>query len=127
MATAFLITQVKGPNQDDWKKLKRVLSFVKGTLDDVRIIGATNLQSIFMFVDASYAVYANMRGQTGGCLSMGHGVFHAKSSKQKINTKSSTETELVGVGEYLPYDLWALHFIEAQGYEIDENILFSVL
>ncbi len=83
------------------------------------------MEDIFTFIDASYAVHQNFRGQTGGCMSMGWGVFHAKSSKQKLNTKSSTETELVGVSEYIPYNLWAIIFLEKQGYKFRENVLFQ--
>ena len=109
----------------DWKKLKRVLQYAKVTKDDVRVIGATSLSDIFTFVDASYAVYDNMRGVTGGCMSMGVGMFNARSSKQKINTKSSTETELVGVSKYIPFNIWARNFIHAQGYAIRNNILYQ--
>ena len=35
---------------------------------------------------------------------MGYGIMHGKSSKQKINVKSSTESELVRMGEYVPYN-----------------------
>ena len=122
---AFLCTRVTKCMMSDWKKLKRLLQYAKCTVNDVRVIGATSLKDIFIFVDASYAIYDNMRGVTGGCMSMGFGVFHAKSSKQKLNTKSSTETELVGTSEYVPFNLWALNFLEYQGYMIDENILFQ--
>ena len=64
-----------------------------------------------------------MRGHTGGAISMGYGIIHGKSSKQKINTKSSTESELVGMAEYIPYNLWLLMFLEAQGYGIADNIV----
>jgi hypothetical protein len=37
-----------------------------------------------------------MRGHTGGAMSFGTGIIHGKASKQKLNTKSSTETEVVG-------------------------------
>ena len=47
------------------------------------------------WVDASYAVYNNMKSHTGGVVSFGRGVTMSKSSKQKLNTKSSTEAELV--------------------------------
>ena len=124
-AVAFLCTRVSKSTMSDWKKLKRVLQYAKGTIKDVRIIGASNLSHIYMFVDASYAVYENMRGQTGGCMSMGLGVFHGRSSKQKLNTKSSTETELVGVSEYLPFNIWAINFLKEQGYDIDKNILYQ--
>jgi hypothetical protein len=66
-----------------------------------------------------------MRGQTGGAISMGYGILHGKSSKQKINVKSSTESELVGVSEYLPYNIWLMMFMAAQGYGIENNIVYQ--
>ena len=52
-------------------------------------------------------------------------MISCRSSKQKINTKSSTETELVGVSEYLPFNIWAVNFLQAQGYEITNNVLYQ--
>jgi hypothetical protein len=45
----------------------------------------------------------------------------SKSSKQKLNTKSSTEPELVGASDYLPYPIWAKNFLEDQGYTLKGN------
>ena len=45
-----------------------------------------------------------------------------KSTKQKLNTKSSTEAELIGASDYLPNTIWARMFLESQGYAITENI-----
>ena len=42
-------------------------------------------------------------------------------NKQKLNTKSSTEAELVGASDFLPQTIWATNFIIAQGYKIDES------
>ena len=58
-------------------------------------------------------------------MSMGLGVLHARSSMQKLNVKSSTEAELVGLAEYLPYNLWLLMFLREQGYEISNNIIYQ--
>ncbi len=45
-----------------------------------------------------------------------------KSSKQKLNTKSSTEAELVGASDYLlPHSMWVQMFLEAQGYTMAQN------
>ena len=55
-----------------------------------------------------------MRGKTGGDISMGYGLLHGKLTKQKINVKSSTESELGGTFEYLPYKIWLMMFMEAQ-------------
>ena len=46
-----------------------------------------------------------------------------KSGKQKLNTRSSTEAELVGASDYLPHALWVKLFMEAQGYVMTEAVL----
>jgi hypothetical protein len=56
-------------------------------------------------------------------MSLGTGGFIPKSRKQKLNTKSSTEAELVGASDYLPNTMWVKNFLEAQGYDIVENYL----
>jgi hypothetical protein len=64
-----------------------------------------------------------MKSHTGGALSLGIGAIMCKSTKQKLNTKSSTEAELVGASDYLPNTtIWVRMFLEAQGYEIKNNI-----
>jgi len=65
-----------------------------------------------------------MRSHTGGAIMMGKGVLFSKSSKQKLNTKSSTEAELVGASNFLSQTVWTRNFIEAQGYKIDEIEFF---
>ena len=42
----------------------------------------------------------------------------SKSTKQKLNTKSSTEAEVVGASDYLPSTIWAMKFMEHQGHPI---------
>ena len=74
-----------------------------------------SLKDIFTWIDAAHAVHSNMCSHTGGAISMGYGVLHTKSSKQKINTKSSTESEVVGTSEYIPYKIWLLMFFTGIG------------
>ena len=58
-------------------------------------------------------------------MSMGTGILHSKSSKQKLNNKSSTEVELVGVSDYLPYNIWLINFMKSQGYDITRNVMYQ--
>jgi len=81
------------------------------------------LEKFRTWVDASYAVHPDMRSHTGGVISFGTRGLLCKSSKQKINTKSSTEAELVGASDYLPNAIWVKLFMEAQGHQINECIL----
>ena len=118
---AFLCTRVSKSTEQDWSKLKRVLEFLKGTLDDRITLGADDITIMQTWVDASYAVHSDMKSHTGGTVSFGRGSIMSKSSKQKLNTKSSTEAELVGASDYLSYAIWAKKFLECQGYILSGN------
>ena len=120
----FLTTRVQEPTKDDWHKLTRMMSFVKDTVEDVRTIGADNLHHLLTLIDSAHAVHAkDIRGHTGSISTMGTGVLDTKSSKQKMNTRSSTETEFVGTSEALPKSIYRCHFMEGQGYTIKWNVL----
>ena len=58
-------------------------------------------------------------------MSLGMGYIVSFSNKQTLNTKSSTETELLGVDDSLLQVLRSMYFTEAQGYSIDQNIMFQ--
>jgi len=77
------------------------------------------------WVDAAYAVHPNMRSHTGGCISFGLGTLHARSTKQKLNTKSSTEAEIVGMSDYLLFNIWLRMFLEEQGHFLTKNIVYQ--
>jgi hypothetical protein len=42
-----------------------------------------------------------------------------------MNTKSSTESEVVGTDNVMPQVLWTLYFLEAQGYKMNNNVLYQ--
>jgi hypothetical protein len=75
------------------------------------------------YVDALFAVHPNVRGHTGGGLT-GRG-FPIVAWKQKLNTKSSTESKLVGINDMMPIMLWTCYFLLSQGYGIVENLLLQ--
>ena len=47
------------------------------------------------------------------------------STKQKLNTHSSTETEIVGADDFTLAICWTWYFMEAQGYQVQDNVLFQ--
>ena len=122
---SFIIKRVSNSNEYDWKKLKRGLTLVKNTINYKRVLGERSLSGVFMWIDVAYAVHGNMRIHTCGAIPMGYSIIHVNDSKHKINVKSSTETELVGVSEYIPYNLWLKMFLEEQIYIITDNMIFQ--
>lgn len=79
----------------------------------------------YAWVDTFYAVHPGMRNHTGGTMSLGRGVIHTKSFKQKLNTKSWTESEVVETIEYLTHNVWTELYMAAQGNELSSNIFFK--
>lgn len=122
---AFLTTRVTKSNEQDWLKLKRVLRYLLGTIDMPRIIGANSLKLVRCWVDASYAIHHDMRSHTGGVISFGKGVTNVKTKRQNLNTKSSTEAEVVGASDYIPWLIWTIKFMKYQGYDIDKKIFYQ--
>ena len=109
----------------DWKKLIRLLEYLKGTKDLKLRLCADNLRVIKWYVDASYAVHPDYKSHTGAVMTMGRGAVQAISKKQKLNTRSSTEAELVGVDDAAPMILWTGLFMKDQGYTLEKNILYQ--
>jgi hypothetical protein len=124
-ATAFLTTRVRCPDKDDWGKVKRVLGYLKGTLNMPLVLSADSLTMSRWWVDAAYAVHDDCRGHTGAGMSLGQGMVMSYSRKQKINTKSSTEAELVGVDDSLGYILWARYFMQEQGFDMEASLIYQ--
>ena len=124
-AVSFMCSRVSKSTKDDWRKLRRVLRFLNQTIDEPRIIGASSLTELFTWIDAAFGVHHDMRSQTGGCMSFGWGTVHSRSSKQKLNTISSTEAEIVGASEYYPRNIFLIMFLEELGYCMRTNVLYQ--
>ncbi|GAX15524.1 hypothetical protein FisN_6Hu141 [Fistulifera solaris] len=122
LPVSFLCTRVTKSTKQDQAKLKRVLEYIKGSIDLTYTLGADSLNRFHSWVDAAFAVHPDMKSHTGGITSLGNGGLMCKSSKQKLNTKSSTEAELVGASDYLPHTMWTKMFMEAQGHKMEEIV-----
>ncbi len=123
VAIAFLITRVREPDVQDWAKLSHLMEYLRSTLDMPLVLGATSGGVLHWYVDAAFAVHPNMRGHSGGALTLGIGFPISSSSKQKLNTCSLTESELVGVDDLMALIIWSRNFLKAQGYTVVDNIL----
>jgi hypothetical protein len=124
-AIGFLSSRVNEANEEDWKKLLRVLSFLKGTIDDVLTLEADDSNTLTWYIDAAFAVHADMKSHTGSIFTMGKGAITSGSTKQKINTRSSTESELIGVDDRISKVLWTKRFVEWQDFRVKTNIVYQ--
>jgi hypothetical protein len=125
-AVSFLTTRVQAPDEDDWGKLKRVLKYLNGTRYLKLTLCAEQLKfAVHWYIDGSHQIHEDCRGQTGSLVTFGRGAVSSSSNIMKCNTKSSTETELISLADKLADVVWMRYFIECQGYDIDEYIIFQ--
>ena len=124
-AISFLCGRLTCPDEDDYKKLTRLIRYLRHTLYMCLVLHKDDTDSIRWWIDASYAVHPDMRGHTGATMSMGSGSVFSGSWKQKLVTRSSTESEVVGVYDVLPQILWTKKFLEDQGVGIKDTMLYQ--
>jgi len=122
-SVTFLSTRVKGPDEDDYKKLKRLMEHLRKTQDIELTLEADNLRVIKWWIDGSCAAHKDMRSHTGAVMSLGKGATHGASTRQKLNARSSTEAELIGVDDMMGQALWTRYFLQAQGCDVTDNIV----
>jgi len=103
----------------------RVLKYLNGTRQDKLTLTADDLHVVKWYVDASFTVHPDFKSHTGGMMTFGGGAVQSISRKQKLNTRSSTEAELVAADDASTLILWTQIFLEAQGYHVKRNILFQ--
>jgi hypothetical protein len=124
-AVGFLTTRVLDPDIVDWRKMAHMMEYLHETQDLPLILSANSLGVVKWWVDGSFATHPNMRGHTGGGMSLGRGFPITTSTKHKLNTRSSTEAELVSVDDCMPAICWTRYFLQAQGYEVNDNIVYQ--
>ena len=112
----FLTTCIKSPNEDDWGKLlKQVLWYLFSTCHLKLILSADSLTNIKWYINASHQTL----------FTFGKGAVTSTLNKQKVPSKSSTESKLIGLHNKSNDVIWTCHFLRAQGYTISTNIIYQ--
>jgi hypothetical protein len=122
---SFLCTRVTKATHEDEEKLDRVIKYVSGTKSQPLILSANEPLTVEAYVDASYGVHEDGKSHTGAVITLGGGAIFAKSTKQHIVTKSSTEAELVAITDSLGEIVWIRRFLIEQGYVVPAVILYQ--
>jgi len=122
---AFLRTRAQKPTAQDWNKLKRMMTHLRDTQSMVLTLSCDGSSAIKWHIDAAFAVHEDFKSHTGANVAMGHGMIVSSSTKQKMNTRSSAEAELVGFDDIVAKVMWVKMFLQHQGVKIKENVVFQ--
>ena len=113
----FFSSRVKAPAQQDKMKLIKTLGHLKQTLNDILTLEADDTGNLHWHIDTEFAVHYDMKSHTGSTFTLGKGSISSSSTKQKINSRSSTEGELIGIDDKISKVIWTKKFIEEQGFK----------
>ncbi len=108
-------------------KLRRVLGYFRSTPNSDIVLRERGNVTVRAFIDASYGVH-QASGKSHTCCAIvldEGGVMSARSSKQKIVTKSSTEADLVGLSDSAAQAIHLKNFVEKQGYSVGPVIIYQ--
>lgn len=121
LAVNYLTTRVNKFTKGDWDKAKRVLEYLNGTQDIglTLCIGKQGPSAVHLYSDASYGVHEDGKSHSAGVVTIGDATVNVKSQKQKIVTKSSTESELVCVSDTIGLAYHIKDFLEGQDVYVD--------
>jgi hypothetical protein len=124
-AVGFLAKRVTVSTKMDTVKLERVLRYLNGTPHLGLTLRPDENLSISSYIDASYAVHHDMKSQTGVAITLGEGITYSKSTTQQLNSKSSTEAELIALTDAAGHVIWVRDYLIGQGYNIGPATIFQ--
>ena len=117
MATSYLSTRVTVATEQDAKKLDRVMKYLNNTRGAGLVLEGAGSLVVRAYIDAAHGVHEDGMGHQGLFVTLGMGLVMAKSRKQKVQCKSSTETELVALSDFVEQVKWVKDYLEAQGHK----------
>ena len=93
------------------EQIKKDIKFLKKTKEEKLTLEADDTQTIDWYIDAAFGVHDDMKSHTGACMNWGKGMICAFSNKQKVNSRSSIEAELIAVDDEVLKVMWTKQFI----------------
>ena len=114
----FAVNHVNEYDESDLRKHQRILKYLYATADHILTLKIESLDPIpiKVYADASFGNHPDARSHSGLSISLGLGSLLSKSTKQKIVTKSSTESELVCASDSISIAYYLRDFLNDLGY-----------
>jgi Reverse transcriptase (RNA-dependent DNA polymerase) len=124
-SVSWCASRVLNPTEEDENKLDRILEFLLNTIDQKLILCIGDKVVLRAFVDASFGLYEDGKSVSGIVIMIGNAIIYVKSGKQKIVTRSSKESELVGISDALSQILWSREYLLYAGIDIGTAVVFQ--
>jgi hypothetical protein len=99
--------------------------YLNSTRIEYLTLSSDDLRVVKWYVAASFAVHPDFKSHTGPVMMLSKGAMQSIARKQKMNVRSSMEGKLVAVDDATTMILWMKLFLEAQGYDVEKNIVYQ--
>ena len=99
----------------DWRKAIRILYYLAGTKHEGLVYSANAKFIPRIYADASHHLYPEGHGQQGFFITNGSAPVGQRSTKIKMITRSSSESELCGAEEGATYAVWYKLLLQGMG------------
>jgi hypothetical protein len=106
MPTTYLATKSASPTVEFYSDILHIIAYVSNTQHYSLQFSKSASMIPTIYADSSHLLHQDARGHGGIILSLGSGPIMTKSYKLKLNTRSSTESELVVLEASTSYAKW---------------------
>lgn len=111
--------------EEQWKGIKRILRYIKGTLDWGIWFKSNNCNSLLVFADADYANHQNRKSISGFILDVYGDTVLWGTRKQTFVALSTTEAEFVALAVATAEALWLKQLLKELNVSVSSIKLFE--
>jgi hypothetical protein len=124
-SVTYLATKSQKPILRDWKNAIRIVQYLSGTPFFGIHVHCSDL-TMYAHCDASYGAHADGKGHTGFIISLGESLsyIHARSSKQKVGSTSSTDAEIIAAKSCCQMIQWIRNILREVDLETTKPTIF---
>ncbi|UYV76794.1 hypothetical protein LAZ67_14002030 [Cordylochernes scorpioides] len=124
-AIGILSRRVVKPNEHDWKVLKRILEYLKSTLNLVLVFETSSSVELTAYTDADWGNEKDRKSTTGYIFKLETYLITWVSQKQNSVSLSSTEAEYVAAATAAQEAIWFDLLMSDFGFEIKKPIIIN--
>ena len=122
---SFLTTRVSCPTRQDWNKLMRMMSYLQQNPHKGLLFPTKGGMEIDAYIDAAFCAHMDGKSHTGIIIRIGGALVYAKSTKQKIVSRDSTEAETIGLSDHTDKVMWFHRFMGYQGHNLQPPAIYQ--
>jgi len=117
-----MATKSQSPTREDYLKVCRIAKYFRDSPGTGVLFKRNQPIKAFLYCDSSHALYPDGRGQAGLFMTLGSGYVQARTSKLKMITLSSTESEMCAMSEGATYARWLCSILKDFGYPLNAPV-----